>query len=113
MTRWLVPMLVSCLLASAFASVLAGSVWLTPREAFQALEFAQGCGGLARKLQPYVVQLPRQGFDALHKAGAVIPVAPEKWGTQFMALANKDLYDKKFGLHWDNPTFLEISSLVI
>ena len=83
------------------------------REALQALEFAQGCGGLARKLQPYVVQLPRQGFDALHKAGAVIPVAPEKWGTQFMALANKDLYDKKFGLHWDNPTFLEISSLVI
>ena len=83
------------------------------REALQALEFAQGCGGLARKLQPYVVQLPRQGFDALHKAGTVIPVAPEKWGTQFMALANKDLYDKKFGLHWDNPTFLEISSLVI
>ena len=83
------------------------------REALQALEFAQGCGGLARKLQPYVVQLPRQGFDALHKAGAAIPVAPEKWGTQFMALANKDLYDKKFGLHWDNPTFLEISSLVI
>lgn len=39
MTRWLVPMLVSCLLASAFASVLAGSVWLTPREAFQALAF--------------------------------------------------------------------------
>jgi len=37
MTRWLIPLLIVGLVASAFASVLAGSVWLTPREALYAL----------------------------------------------------------------------------
>ncbi|MGI9375804.1 MAG: FecCD family ABC transporter permease [Tsuneonella suprasediminis] len=37
MTRWLIPVLIVGLVASAFASVLAGSVWLTPREALHAL----------------------------------------------------------------------------
>ena len=80
-------------------------------DALHALEFAQGCGGLARKLQPYVVQLPRQAFDALYKAGAVIAVAPKKWGDQFMALSHEDLYDKSFGLRWDNPTFIRTENL--
>ena len=48
------------------------------RDALRALEHAQGSVGLARSLQPYLVQLPRQGFDALRKAGAVVPVA-EGW----------------------------------
>jgi iron complex transport system permease protein len=37
MTRSLIPVLIVGLVASAFASVLAGSVWLTPREALHAL----------------------------------------------------------------------------
>lgn len=37
MTRWLIPLLIVGLVASAVASVLAGSVWLTPREALHAL----------------------------------------------------------------------------
>lgn len=37
MTRWLIPLLIVGLVASAVASVLAGSVWLTPREALYAL----------------------------------------------------------------------------
>lgn len=37
MTRWLIPVLIVGLVASAFASVLAGSVWLTPHEALHAL----------------------------------------------------------------------------
>lgn len=77
------------------------------------LEFAQGSVGLARKLQPYLVQLPRQGFDALYKAGAVIPVAPKKWGEQFMVLLNPDIYSRRYGLHWDDPTFMEISSTIV
>ncbi len=83
----------------------------TARETLEQLRFAEGSGGLARKLQPYLVQLPRQGFDALYKAGAIAPVAPEKWGEQFMALVHPDLYDKKFGLHWDNPTFIRSERL--
>lgn len=81
-------------------------------EALRALEFAEGSVGLARKLQPYLVQLPRQGFDALYKAGAVVPVAPKKWGEQFMVLTNRDIYSQRYGLHWDNPTFMEIGSTI-
>jgi len=81
------------------------------REALKALEFAEGSVGLARKLQPYLVQLPRQGFDALYKAGAVIPVAPKKWGDQFMELAHEGLYDHRFGLSWDHPAFIRTEHL--
>ena len=55
---------------------------------------------------------PREfGFDALRNAGAVQPVAPEKWGEQFMALEHPDLYHDQFGLHWDNPAFIRSERL--
>jgi CRISPR-associated endonuclease/helicase Cas3 len=83
------------------------------RRSLSELEFAQGSVGLARRLQPYLVQLPRQGFDALYKAGAVAPVAPEKWGMQFMSLVNPDLYDAQTGLSWSDPTYMHANSMVI
>lgn len=83
----------------------------TARDALHQLAFAQGCGALARRLQPYVVQLPEPGFNALHDAGAIQPVAPQKWGDQFMQLAHEDLYDHHFGLNWDNPTFVRSEHL--
>lgn len=83
----------------------------TARKALRDLEHAEGCGKLARDLQPYLVQLPRQGFDALYKAGAIAAVAPQNWGEQFMALANEELYDEQFGLSWDNPSFIRTASL--
>lgn len=73
--------------------------------ALNALEFADGCGELARQLQPYIVQLPRQGYEALLKVGAIQPVAPERYGEQFMVLDNLDIYHNQCGLSWDNPTF--------
>ncbi|MDT3672036.1 MAG: CRISPR-associated helicase Cas3' [Aromatoleum sp.] len=84
----------------------------TAREALQALRFADRSGALARALQPYLVQLPRQGLDALSKSGAIQPVAPERWGEQFMALMTMDLYDDRFGLSWDDPAFLKGESLM-
>lgn len=84
----------------------------TARDALKALRYADKSGGLARRLQPYLVQLPRQGFEALRKSGAVQPVAPERWGEQFMALTVMDLYSKDFGLSWDDPAFLKGESLV-
>jgi len=77
------------------------------------LRHAEKSGGLARKLQPYLVQLPRQGYDALRNAGAVQPVALSKWGEQFMVLANTEIYSDRFGLSWDAPTFLRSETLVI
>lgn len=81
------------------------------REALEGLRHADKCGGLARQLQPYLVQLPKKAYDALCGAGAVQPVALEKWGEQFMALMNMDLYDPQFGLCWDDPFFMRIESL--
>ncbi|THG83812.1 CRISPR-associated endonuclease Cas3'' [Pseudomonas sp. A-1] len=81
------------------------------RDALRALPFAEGCGDLARRLQPYVVQLPRQGYDALYNAGAIQPVASERYGEQFMQLVNSDLYHESFGLHWDNPVFVSSERL--
>lgn len=85
----------------------------TARETLEQLRFAEGSVGLARKLQPYLVQLPRQGFDALYKAGAIAPVRPDKWGEQFMALTNLDIYNARYGLSWDHPSFLKTSSTII
>ena len=81
------------------------------RDALRALEFAEGCGELARQLQPYIVQLPRQGYNALLQCGAIQPVAAEHYGEQFMQLVNPDLYHAQFGLHWDNPAFIRSENL--
>lgn len=82
------------------------------RALIRQLDFAEGCGGIARKLQPYLVPVPRQGFDALRRAGAVIPVAPDRWEDQFMVLAHEGLYDEHFGLSWDEPSLIRTEFLV-
>lgn len=77
------------------------------------LPYVDGCIGLARRLQPYLVQLPRYAYDTLYSAGAIQPVAPDRYGEQFMQLANLDLYDKRFvGLNWDNPEFMRSESTI-
>lgn len=76
------------------------------------LRFAEGCGGIARELQAYLVSVPRQGFEALREVGAVLPIAPEKWERQFMVLINKGLYDERYGLSWADPSYLSVSSTI-
>lgn len=83
------------------------------RRDVESLRFAEKSGGLARKLQSYLVQLPRNGFDALRKAGAIQPVAPEKWGEQFMELVNMDIYSREFGVWWEEPTFMNSANKII
>lgn len=83
------------------------------REYLKSLHYVERSGGLARKLQPYLVQLPRNGFDALRKAGAIQPVAPEKWGEQFMELVNMDIYSREFGIWWEEPTFMKSANTII
>jgi CRISPR-associated endonuclease/helicase Cas3 len=81
------------------------------RNALKALEYAESSGGIARRLQPYLVLLPRQGYDALRKAGAIQPKLPERYEDQFMELINPDLYDERFGLHWEDPAFVRAETL--
>ena len=83
------------------------------RRGIESLRYAEKSGGLARALQPYLVQLPRNGFDALRKAGAIQPVAPEKWGEQFMELVNMDIYSREFGIWWDEPAFMDSANTII
>jgi CRISPR-associated endonuclease/helicase Cas3 len=80
--------------------------------ALRDLEFVDSVGGIARRLQPYIVQLPRQGYDALKRVGAIQPAAHEKFGEQFMWLMNKSLYSKNVGLDWSDPIFMKAESLV-
>lgn len=80
------------------------------RDALKELSYAEGVGGIARKLQPYTVQVPRQGFAALERAGAIAAIEPDKFGDQFMALINQDLYDERLGLNWAEPTFRDSES---
>lgn len=71
------------------------------------LKFVERAGGTARRLQPYIVQVPKYGYDALHNAGAIQPVMIEKFGEQFMTLVNESLYDNAVGLSWENPLFID------
>jgi len=80
--------------------------------ALRGLEFIDKVGGVSRLLQPYIVQLPRQGYDALHRVGAIQPAANEKFGDQFMWLMNKSLYSQEVGLDWTDPTFMKAESLI-
>lgn len=83
------------------------------RSAIRDLQFVDGLQGISRRLQRYLVQVPRHGFEALRKAGAIEAVRPKEWGDQFMVLANESLYDRDVGLSWDNPAFIASSSLVV
>ncbi|WP_416391182.1 CRISPR-associated helicase Cas3' [Alloalcanivorax xenomutans] len=83
------------------------------RKALRALQWAESCGGIARRLQSYLVQLPEQAFRALRETGAIQPVQAEKFGEQFMELVNEDLYHDKYGLDWDEPSFISAEKSVM
>ncbi len=70
------------------------------------LSYAEYVGGLSRKLQPYLVQVPEQGLKALRAAGAVQPVNEARFGHQFLELVAASLYDPECGLSWDDPTYV-------
>ena len=83
------------------------------RDLLRALAHAEQVGGLARRLQPYTVQVPQRAFDALRGAGAIQPLNPDIFGEQFMQLVAEDLYGRETGLRWDNPAFRAAESNVI
>lgn len=78
-------------------------------EALGELEYA---ASTAKKLQTYLVQIPERAFKALKDSGALYAVGEERFGEQFMRLENPDLYDANYGLHWDNPDFIQAQSTV-
>ena len=84
-----------------------------PKALLKDLDHAKSCGAIARKLQPYLIQIPRDAHRALVASGAIQPVAPEKYDTQFMQLVAKDLYSDRYGLLLDGSMNLDSASLVV
>lgn len=69
-------------------------------------------GGLARKLQPYLVQIPRNARSRLLATGAAEAIRPDEFGDQFIWLTNHALYTDAAGLDWRDPTFMEATSTI-
>ena len=76
------------------------------------LERAEYTGRIARRLQPYTVQIPRDVRNKLCSAGAVTIVRKECFAEQFAVLENFELYSSKVGLTWDEPEFRQPEGLV-
>ena len=77
------------------------------------LRHADHIGGLLRKLQPYIVQIPEKALAALYKAGRIEPINEKNFGKQFYTLIGLDLYDDVAGLSWDNPYFLQEENSIL
>lgn len=69
-------------------------------------------GAIARRLQPYIVQIPPQARQLLLKNGLVQAVAPDTFGDQFMQLAVDNMYTPEVGLLWENSEYVAIDSLI-
>ena len=76
------------------------------------LEHVPRPGRIARRLQPYVVQVPPSRREALLAAGAARIVREQDFGRQFIVLENLDLYDEHVGLKLDDPTSRTAEGLV-
>ncbi|MQP68150.1 CRISPR-associated helicase Cas3' [Niveispirillum sp. SYP-B3756] len=74
------------------------------------LSYVSSPGTIARKLQPYMVQVPIRARAKLLEAKAAGYVRPDLYGDQFVLLTNNDLYDAKAGLRWDDPTYRDIGN---
>ena len=77
------------------------------------LEWVERPGRIARRLQPYVVQVLPCVRGALLDANAATVVRKADFGDQFVVLSNLDLYRPDIGLTWDDPTYRAAEGLVV
>jgi len=69
-------------------------------------------GVLARRLQPYIVQVSSNTRNSLISAGAAEIIRGDDFGIQFVLLSNEDLYSPELGLSSDDPTFKSAEKLI-
>ena len=67
---------------------------------------------LARRLQPYLVNVPPNVRGALITAGVAEVLQEGRFGQQFVVFTNADLYDEDTGLRWGDPTFRNAETLI-
>lgn len=76
------------------------------------LKWVERPGGIARRLQPFVVQVRRDIRNMLLSCGAAKQVR-EDFADQFVVLDNMDLYRPNVGLVWEDPTFRTAEGLML
>jgi CRISPR-associated endonuclease/helicase Cas3 len=78
------------------------------------LRFSENSGAIARKLQPYIVQVPDEALESLRRVGAIALVQPDKFGNQFWELKNESMYiyPEESGLRLNDPSFIKAEHLV-
>lgn len=69
-------------------------------------------GAIARKLQPYLVQIGRRERDMLIREGAAEIINEAAFGDSYVLLTNESLYSAEIGLSSDDPTFQAADKLI-
>ncbi|MCU7878688.1 MAG: CRISPR-associated helicase Cas3' [Candidatus Thiodiazotropha sp. (ex Lucinoma borealis)] len=77
------------------------------------LYHAEFVGRIAKRLQPYLVQVPERVFLALKSAGVIAEVGADRFNGQFWELINSSLYDDEAGLNWDDPIYIKAEQCVV
>lgn len=70
---------------------------------------------IARRLQPYIVNIPKEPFGRLKQARRIVPVNAHRFEEQFMRLtdeARDNIYSEDFGFDWSDPTMLAVEKLI-
>jgi CRISPR-associated endonuclease/helicase Cas3 len=83
------------------------------RRLLEELKTTERIGEVARRLQPYVVQIYPGQFARLRASAVVQPVAEHRFGEQFCVLVNESLYRADVGLSWDDPTYRAAEANVV
>ena len=82
-------------------------------EAVRALAYAERPGGIARRLQPYIVQVHPHYRTQLVKNSHVYFEAQERFGDQFAVLFTGSLYREDVGLLWEDADALSDEVMLI
>jgi CRISPR-associated endonuclease/helicase Cas3 len=90
---------------------------LSPKAAKSALAELAGpnahAGAVARKLQPYTVQVPPKARNLLLANGHVRFVEEKRFGNQFAVLKTDGLYQGNIGLLWEEAEYLQLENSII
>ncbi len=70
-------------------------------------------GLIARKLQTYVVQVPKKARELLVHYGHVAFESPTLRADQFAVLQAESLYDPEVGLLWETPEYLALEDTIV
>jgi len=86
---------------------------LAAKAALKRLSFPKTSpGGVARDLQPYVVQVPPKARDLLIESGQVAFAGDDRFGDQFAVLRQDNLYFDDVGLLWEDAEYIGLGQAI-